>query len=113
MSASKNVPGSDSPRQDRLVSLTHGERWFVDGFDVVPQAGGMIGRLVDLAQAQLALQNLRSRGLPATWTHLFVRALALGLSRCPDSHQMLAGYRKLYPAHVDIGLSIGGRTNHH
>jgi pyruvate/2-oxoglutarate dehydrogenase complex dihydrolipoamide acyltransferase (E2) component len=97
---------------DRIVSLTHGERWFVDGFAVLPHPQGVISRLIDLSQAQLALQALRSRGLPGTWTHLFLRAAALGLARCPDSHQVLAGYKKLYPAHADIGLSIAGKTNY-
>lgn len=103
---------SNAPREDRIESVSYGERWFVDGFDVVPQPAGMVSRLIDLSQAQLALQKLRSRGLPATWTHLFLRALALGLHRCPESHQVLAGYRKLYPAHVEIGLSVAGRTNY-
>lgn len=98
--------------QDRIVSLTHGERWFVDGFAVLPHPQGVISRLVDLSQAQLALQALRARGLPATWTHLFLRAAALGLARVPDSHQILAGYKKLFPAHADIGLSIAGHTNY-
>lgn len=109
--ATKQLAYKDLPKQDSIVSLPHGERWFVDGFSVLPVPGGVEVRLVDLTNAQEALNVLRARGLPATWTHLFVRAAALGLKRAPEAHQMVAGYRRLRPAHVDIGLSVAGQTN--
>lgn len=105
------LANANKPAQDSIVSLPHGERWFVDGFSVLPVPGGIEVRLVDLTHAQAALNALRARGLPATWTHLFVRAAALGLKRAPEAHQMVAGYRRLRPAHVDIGLSVAGQTN--
>ncbi len=95
-----------------IEALSPSERWFVDGFAAVPQAGGVVARLCDMSKAQVALHLLRARGLPATWTHLIVRAVALGLKRSPESHQVVAGYRRLRPAHADIGLSVAGRTNY-
>jgi len=97
---------------DHAVSLPHGERWFIDGFAALPPAGGLLARLCDMTQARAALEALRSRGLAATWTHLFVRAAALGLKRSPEAHRLVAGYRRLLPSHVEIGLSVAGRTNY-
>ncbi len=104
----------EKPQQtsDSIVPLSYGERWFVDGFAVLPPPGGIICRLCDMTYAKQALDTLRARGLPASWTHLIVRAAALGLARCPEAHQVMTGYRRLRPAHADIGLSVAGRTNY-
>lgn len=100
------------PPQDSIVPISYGKRWFVDGFAVLPTAGGFCAKLCDMSQAQAALMALRARGLKATWTHLIVRAAALALKRSPEAHQVVAGYRQLRPRHADIGLSVAGRTNY-
>jgi pyruvate/2-oxoglutarate dehydrogenase complex dihydrolipoamide acyltransferase (E2) component len=103
---------NSSPPEGSIVPLSYAERWFVDGFSVIPPAGGIIARLTDMTKAKAALQALRARGLPATWTHIFVRAAALALKRYPEAHMLMAGYKRLRPTNVDIGLSVAGRTNY-
>ena len=100
------------PETDQVSTMPHGERWFVDGFSVIPAPRGMITRLCDATQVKKALGILRARGLPATYSQLFVRAVALGLRRVPEAHQLVCGYRRLRPATIDIGLSVAGRTNY-
>lgn len=102
-------PGS-SPPADRIESLPLGERWFPDAFATLPVPGGFILRLVDMTNASAALKLLKDAKFRATFTHLIVRAAALALSRNPELHQMVAGYRRLTPAKVDIGLSMAGET---
>jgi pyruvate/2-oxoglutarate dehydrogenase complex dihydrolipoamide acyltransferase (E2) component len=105
-------PPNEKPTGDTLIPLSHGERWFVDGFSVMPHPGGVIIRLCDMTQAQKALDALRARGLPGTWMAIFVRASALALKRYPEAHLMMAGYNKVRPLHADIGLSVAGRTSY-
>ncbi len=100
------------PETDQITSLPHGERWFFDGFSVIPAPRGMVTKLCDATRIKQTLQILRQRGLPATYTQIFVRAVALGLRRVPQAHKLVAGYRRLSPATVDIGLSVAGRTNY-
>lgn len=109
-SASSSLAGR--PAQDQITSLPHGERWFFDGFTVIPAPRGLVTKLCDASRIKQTLQILRQRGLPATYTQIFVRAVALGLRRVPDAHKLVAGYRRLSPAAIDIGLSVAGRTNY-
>jgi hypothetical protein len=104
-------PEADAPG-DRLETLPLGERWFPDGFDEVPRAGGVVQCLADMTQAREALRLLREARIPATLTHLIVRAAALAAARKPESHQMLCEYRRLTPGAVDIGLSMAGQTSY-
>jgi pyruvate/2-oxoglutarate dehydrogenase complex dihydrolipoamide acyltransferase (E2) component len=97
---------------DQYTSLTHGERWFVDGFAVIPGAGGVASFLCDMTQAQATIQALRDQGLRATYSHLVVRATALALRRYPEAHQLLCGYTRVHPARIDIGLSVAGQTSY-
>jgi len=97
---------------DQVTSLPHGERWFLDGFSVIPAPRGIVTRLCEASRIKETLQLLRKRGLPATYTQIFVRAVALGLRRVPEAHTLVCGYRRLQPGTVDIGLSVAGRTNY-
>jgi hypothetical protein len=98
------------PEYDQFTSLSHGERWFLDGFEVMRPPGGLLFQLCDMTQAHAALLALRERGRRATYTHLIVRATALALRRYPQAHQLMCGYTRAQPAHVDIGLSVAGQT---
>jgi pyruvate/2-oxoglutarate dehydrogenase complex dihydrolipoamide acyltransferase (E2) component len=100
------------PADDQVTSLPHGERWFIDGFSVIPAPRGIVTKLCDATRIKQTLHILRQRGLPATYTQIFVRAVALGLRRVPQAHKLFAGYRRLSPATIDIGLSVAGRTNY-
>ena len=86
-------------------------RWFLDGFpSFIP--GGVLTQMVDMTRAQDVITRLKAAGVAATYTHLLVRAAALALSRCPDAHKLVCGYKRMTPGQVDIGLSVAGQTNH-
>lgn len=103
---------SASAPSDKIERLTHGERWFLDGFSVMQLPGGWVTRLCDMSQSQRVVTLLRQAGIAATYTHVVVRAVALALSRCPESHQIVCGYRRMRPSRVDIGLSVAGQTSY-
>ncbi len=97
---------------DRIESLSTNERWFADARTVAEAPGGFLERLVDMTAATSWLDALHEAGLPATVTHLIVRASALALARNPELHQTVCGYRKLSPGSVDIGLTTPGPTTY-
>jgi pyruvate/2-oxoglutarate dehydrogenase complex dihydrolipoamide acyltransferase (E2) component len=104
------MPATPGPAADRIESMPLGERWFPDAFTTMPCPGGFALRQVDMTRAKAALKILRDGKVPATFTHLIVRAAALALSRNPDLHKTLANYKLLTPGQVDIGLSMAGET---
>ncbi len=81
---------------------------FNDAFAVVPVAS--IAQMVDMTRALATLRILRQARIPATMTHLVVRACALVLGRHPEWNWMVCNYRLPNPARVDIGLSMVGRA---
>lgn len=101
-----------TPQGDRIETLTHGERWFLDAFTVMQLPGGCMNRLCDMSQAVRVVSVLKQAGIAATYTHVLLRAVALALLRCPDSHQLVCGYQRLHPGRVDIGLSVAGQTSY-
>ena len=101
-----------TPQGDQIETLTHGERWFVDAFSVMQLPGGCMNRQCDMSQAARLVSRLKQHGIAATYTHVLLRAVALALSRCPESHQIVCGYRRIRPGRVDIGLSVAGQTSY-
>jgi hypothetical protein len=97
---------------DRVERIPLGLRWFNDAFDVAPMASGFAVSLVDMTQANLARRILREARIPATTTHLIVRACAIALARNPHLHQIVCRYRRITPGTVDIGLSQAGQTTY-
>ncbi|HEY5146522.1 MAG TPA: 2-oxo acid dehydrogenase subunit E2 [Polyangiaceae bacterium] len=110
--ASSALASGASSRPDRIERIPLGLRWINDAFDVAPTAGGFAMNLVDMTQAKLARRILREANLPATITHLLVRACALALDRNPHLHQTVCGYDRVTPGSVDIGLSQAGQTTY-
>jgi len=109
----QSIDGSeDAPPADTIESLPLGERWFPDAFSTLPGPGGFAMRLADMTRAKAALKLLRDARIPATFTHLIVRAAALALARNPELHQIICNYRRLTPGTVDIGLSMAGQTTY-
>lgn len=102
----------DPQSEDKFLSLSHGERWFLDGFDEVPTPGGLLWQLCDMTQAQAAIAVLRKKGIAATYSHVIVRAAALALRQYPEGHQVVCGYTRVLPTRVDIGLSVAGQTSY-
>jgi len=97
---------------DPIETLTHGERWFLDGFSVLHHPGGMLTKACDMSQAKRVVAALRDSGHQASYLHVMVRAIALALARCPEAHQLVCGYRRMRPSRVDIGLSVAGQTSY-
>ena len=100
MPASASVPADET--------LDYAERWFRDGLSVVRPAFSAVQTTVDMTHATRWLEELRCEGVHATATHLLVYATARALSSNGKLHQMVAGNKRHYPDHVDIGLSITG-----
>jgi pyruvate/2-oxoglutarate dehydrogenase complex dihydrolipoamide acyltransferase (E2) component len=95
----------------KLQTLDHGARWLRDGLLESVRAGACESLDVDVSEAKRTLQRLKSEGRSVTWTHLFVRAVAITLARHPELHQLVAGNQKLYPSSVDICLSVAGDSS--
>jgi hypothetical protein len=97
---------------DRVESVPLGLRWIDDAFTVAPSAGGFASRLVDMTRVKATLKQMREARVPATLSHLVVRACALALKRNPRFHQTVCNYRRYTPDAVDIGLSMAGETTY-
>lgn len=95
---------------DRYDRLDGAERWFADALRVVEPAGFFEAVDVDMARSQVLIERLRQNNIKATYTHLFVRAAALALTKHPHLHQLVAGTRRVYPERIDIGVSVAGTT---
>jgi hypothetical protein len=106
----EKAPADQPP--DRIERIPLGWRWVNDAFHVAPIAGGFVQQLADMTQAKAALRLLREAKIPATMTHLIVRACALVLARNPQWHRIVCNYRQLTPGTVDIGLSMAGQTTY-
>jgi len=100
VSASGSLPADEA--------LDYAERWFRDGLCVVRPSFSVVQTTVDMTHAMQWLEELRHEGVHATATHLLVYATARALSANGKLHQVVAGNKRHYPAHVDIGLSITG-----
>ncbi|MGH7272522.1 MAG: 2-oxo acid dehydrogenase subunit E2 [Polyangiaceae bacterium] len=90
---------------DRFTALSADERWLVDAGKVANAPGGVVLRTVDMTAAIACLDRLTRSGLPATPAHLVVRAAALVLTRNPELHATVCGYRTSTPGAVDVGLT--------
>lgn len=93
---------------DNYTRLDYAERWMRDGFSVVPPPGFFVSLEVDMSNVARLLARLKERGERVTYTHIFVRAVALVLDRHPDLHHLLSHRWRLSPCSVDIGLSVAG-----
>ena len=69
-------------------------------------------RIADMTKAKAALRVMRDAKIPATMTHIILRACALVLARNPQWHQLVCNYQVLTPGQVDIGLSLAGQTTY-
>jgi pyruvate/2-oxoglutarate dehydrogenase complex dihydrolipoamide acyltransferase (E2) component len=97
--------------KDRIESVGIAERWLADGFEVFAPPSSVLFQLVDMSRAVSAHDAWRKSEVRLTYTGLIVRAVALALRRLPEVHLMLAGYRRLRPSRIDIGVSVQGATN--
>ncbi len=91
-------------------SLDFAERWLRDGLQTLNPALSAVQLTVDMTNALQRLETLRREGIPASPTHVLVRAAARSLAANPDVHQLTAGNSRHYPSRVDIGLSVTGEA---
>jgi pyruvate/2-oxoglutarate dehydrogenase complex dihydrolipoamide acyltransferase (E2) component len=96
---------------ETVQGLDFASRWLRDGLDASTHAGGFVAFDVDVTKAAVVLSRLKTSGRPVTWTHLFVRAVAVTLARHPDLHRLVAGNKKIHPDAVDICLSVAGDSS--
>lgn len=95
----------------KVTSLSFADRWLRDGLQECGHAGCFEAVEVDARQGAAILQQLRADGCHVTWTHIFVRSVALVLAKHPELHQLVAGNSRLRPATVDICLSVNGESS--
>ena len=81
-----------------------------DGLRVAEVAGFFISETVNMSQAALRIQQLREHGIKASYTHVFVQAVAVALARNPQLHQLVVGDKRYVPSRIDIGLSVSGSS---
>ncbi len=93
---------------ERTERLDYAELWMRDGLAVAPQPGFFQSIDADMTRCKALIETKRRAGVRLTYTHLFVKAAALVLSRHSELHQMVSGSRRLVPGQVDIGLSVAG-----
>ncbi len=93
-------------RDSRTRKLSHAERWLNDCLLVSHQPAFHQSIEVDVSGVEAFIKEARDRGIRLTYTHVLVRAAALGLSKNPDLHRILAGNRVQNLARVDIALSV-------
>lgn len=91
-------------------SLDFAERWLRDGLQTLNPALSAVQLTVDMTNALQQLEALRREGVPASPTHVLVRAAARSLAANPDVHKLTAGNSRHYPSRVDIGLSVAGEA---
>jgi pyruvate/2-oxoglutarate dehydrogenase complex dihydrolipoamide acyltransferase (E2) component len=97
--------------KERVERMGIAHRWLADGFEAFVPPAAVLLQLVDMTRVQAAREAWRARDVRVTYTGMIVRAAALALSRLPEVHVLLAGYRRLRPARVDVGVSVAGSTN--
>ncbi len=81
-----------------------------DGLRVCRPPGGF-GRLeVDMTQAMATVEQFKRSGVDVNSNHVIFRAVALALLRHPEAHKIAAGSKVLYPAAVDLGISVAAES---
>lgn len=95
---------------DIYEKFDYADIWLRDGLRVVDPPGFFAAREVDVSRCRRLLEKLRGIGIRMTYTHIFVRATAMVLSRNPQLHQLITERHRLIPGNVDIGLSVAAGT---
>jgi len=65
---------------------------------------------VDMSCAKALIDKFRDRDIKITYTHIFVHATAIALSKHVELHQLITPKFRISPGQVDIGLSVAGTT---
>lgn len=95
---------------DKIEKLDYSERWMRDGISVVKPGDFFLSTEVDMSHAKKQIEKFQERGIRITYTHIFVHAAAIALSKHVELHQLITPKFRISPKQVDIGLSIAGTT---
>ena len=107
------VSHSKEATPDRIERLPFGQRWMPDAWETFHVPGGFGLTLADMTQVRNAVRILRDGKIPATVAHLIVRAVGIAFSRGRGQEiSVLCNYQRLYPGHLDVGLSMAGQTSY-
>lgn len=93
---------------DRTERLDFSERWLRDGLRAIDPPGGLVALEADMSAAAALRTRMKENGTPVTYNALIVYAAARALTQNPDLHKLLAGNVRIFPATVDICLSLAG-----
>jgi pyruvate/2-oxoglutarate dehydrogenase complex dihydrolipoamide acyltransferase (E2) component len=105
----EDINQSAGERQtDTIQKLDYADRWIGDSIAATPHPGFFVLMEIDMTSCNDIIQQFRDKQVKVTYTHIFIRAVALVLSKHPDLHQLIKGTRRLLPRNVDIGLSVQG-----
>jgi hypothetical protein len=91
-------------------SMDWADRWLSDGIQSCGGGDFFVAVEADMSRCEELRRESREAGKKIGYPAFFVRAAAMALSRHPHLHMMRGGYRMFHPEHVDIALSISGRT---
>lgn len=91
-------------------SMDWADRWLSDAVRSCGRGDFFIAVEADMSRCEELRQELRVAGRKIGYPAFFARAAAMALARHPHLHMMRSGFRVFHPEHVDIALSVAGRT---
>jgi pyruvate/2-oxoglutarate dehydrogenase complex dihydrolipoamide acyltransferase (E2) component len=91
-------------------SMDWADRWLSDGVQSCGRGDFFMSIEADMSRCEELRRELREAGKKIGYPAFFARAAAMALSRYPHLHVMRTGFRMYHPEHVDIALSVAGRT---
>jgi len=102
-------------RGDKIVSVSPGRKFLMDGFDVVRKPDGYAVRLIDLSAAQRFSEQYgevnAGNVMPVFHLPLLIKACSLALKKHPRVNYMVRGHKVVQPSSIDIGISVAGEEN--
>src|SRR6185437_981879 len=91
-------------------SMDLADRWLSDGIRSCGRSDFFVSVETDMSRCEELRREFRDAGKKIGYPAFFARAAAITLSRYPHLHAMRGGFRVFHPEHIDIALSVAGRT---
>ena len=92
----------------RMQKLDFAERWLRVALELNRPPTFFQVVDVDMSKCRMLLQSLKSAGVPITYTHMLVHAVALALEGLPKHRQLVYGNQRFFPPHVNLSLVVAG-----
>jgi pyruvate/2-oxoglutarate dehydrogenase complex dihydrolipoamide acyltransferase (E2) component len=87
------------PRDPSLI-------WFANGVDVLDRPGFVISKEANLAACKALISHLKNQSIPATYTLVLVKVLALALGKMPAWKTLCNDSESLETPMLKLGISI-------